>query len=227
MSLPIKSGLSWVVTLILPFTILMLGARLLINPTFLAIEYNMPGFPADTYGFTLEDRIRWATPSLLYLINDRGIDYLAQLRFDSSTGAEQAGQPIYNERELSHMKDVKDVLQVLLRSWYAVLTMLILLAVWARRADWMDVYLAGWRRGGFLMIGLLVAFGIFAVTSFWEFFSWFHSLFFTGTSWQFYFSDTLIRLFPMRFWADCFIYIGGLSLVVSLVLIFGLKPSKS
>lgn len=220
MSPTLKSGLSWVVTLLIPFTILVLGARLLINPTFLDVEYRLPGFPVDTYGFTLEDRIRWATPSLIYLINDRGIEYLAKLSFDS-------GEPIYNGRELSHMKDVKDVLQVLLRIWYATLAILILLAVWARRADWLDAYLAGWRRGGFLMIGLLLVFGIFAVTSFWEFFRWFHSLFFTGTSWQFYFSDTLIRLFPMRFWADCFIYIGSFSLVVAIVLIFGLKPAKS
>jgi integral membrane protein (TIGR01906 family) len=74
------------------------------------------------------------------------------------------------------------------------------------------------------MIALLAAFGVFAVTSFWDFFSWFHSLFFQGTSWQFAYSDTLIRLFPMRFWQDCFIYIGAFSLLVGLALAFGLKP---
>jgi integral membrane protein (TIGR01906 family) len=213
----LKSSLSWIVTLLIPFTILMLGARLLLTPAFLEVEYRMPGFPADSYGFTLEDRIRWGTPSLIYLINDQGIGYLAELMFDNGT-------PIYNARELSHMKDVKDVLQVLLKIWYAALTILIVFAIWARRANWLEAYIAGWRRGGFLMIALLIGFGVFAATSFWDFFAWFHSLFFKGDTWQFFYSDTLIRLFPMRFWGDCFIYIGSFSLFVVLVLIFGLKP---
>jgi len=41
---------------------------------------------------------------------------------------------------------------------------------------------------------------------------------------MFAYSDTLIRLFPVRFWQDCFIYVGGFALVVGLALIFGLKP---
>lgn len=223
MSPLLKSVLSWVVTLLIPLTILMLAARLLLTPVFLEVEYRLPGFPVDTYGFTTEDRIRWGTPSLIYLVNDQGINYLAQLMFDSSTNSGQAG-PIYNARELSHMRDVKDVLQILLKIWYGALAVLVVLAIWARRANWLEAYNAGWRRGGFLMIGLLVAFGIFAATSFWDFFAWFHSLFFTGDTWQFAYSDTLIRLFPMRFWEDCFVYIGAFSLIVALVLIFGLKP---
>jgi len=213
----LKSVLSWVVTLFVPLTLLMLGARLLLTPVFLEVEYRLPGFPVDTYGFTTEDRIRWGTPSLVYLVNDQGINYLAQLIGDD-------GAPIYNARELSHMHDVKDVLQTLLKIWYGALAILVVLAIWARRAGWLEYYNAGWRRGGFLMTGILVAFGIFAATSFWDFFSWFHSLFFTGDTWQFAYSDTLIRLFPMRFWEDCFIYIGAFSLIVALVLIFGLKP---
>jgi integral membrane protein (TIGR01906 family) len=220
MSPTLKSALSLIVTLLIPFVLLMLGARLLLSPAFLQIEYNLPGFPADPYGFTTEERIRWGTPSLIYLVNDQGISYLAELMFDNPTGP---GGPIYNARELSHMRDVKDVLQVLLKLWYAALAILIVFAVWARRADWLEAYIAGWRRGGFLMVALLLGFGVFAATSFWDFFTWFHSLFFQGDSWQFFYSDTLIRLFPMRFWEDCFIYIGSFSLIVALVLIFGLR----
>jgi integral membrane protein (TIGR01906 family) len=178
----------------------------------------MPDFPSDTYGFTLDERIRWATPSLIYLVNDQGIGYLAELVADN-------GMPIYNARELSHMHDVKAVLQTLLKVWDGALIVLIALGIWAWRGNWLESYRAGWRRGGFLIMGLLVAFGVFAATSFWDFFSWFHSLFFPGNSWQFAYSDTLIRLFPMRFWEDCFIYIGAFSLIVGLILAFGLKPS--
>lgn len=213
----LKSALAWVVTLLVPFVIIMLGARLLLTPVFLQVEYRMPGFPADPYGFTLEDRLRWATPSLLYLVNDRGIDYLADLRFDT-------GAPIYNERELTHMLDVKNVLQMLLNIWHGALVVLAVLGVLAWRNNWLNAYRTGWRRGGFLTIGMLIACAIFAVTSFWDFFTWFHTLFFEGVSWQFEYSDTLIRLFPMRFWADCFIYIGVFSLILGLILGVGLKP---
>jgi integral membrane protein (TIGR01906 family) len=218
MSPALKTGLSWVVTLLVPFTLLMMSMQMLLTPTILQIEYNLPGFPADPYGFTTEDRIRWGTPSVLYLTNDQGISYLADLVFDD-------GKPIYNARELSHMQDVKQVLQILQRIWYGALTILIVFAIWARRANWLDAYNAGWQRGGFLMIGLLLVIAIFAFTSFMDFFTWFHSLFFQGASWQFAYSDTLIRLFPVPFWQNCFIFVGAFSLLAALVLIFGLKPT--
>jgi integral membrane protein (TIGR01906 family) len=215
----LKSALSWLITILTPLTIIMLGVRLLLTPAFLPIEYNMPGFPVDSYGFTYEDRIRWGTPSLNYLTNDRGIDYLAELKFED-------GKPIYNERELKHMEDVKTALQMLLNFWDSVLLLLVVLGLWSRRGDWSDAYRAGWRRGGFLTVILLVAFAIFAATSFWEFFSWFHSIFFKGDTWLFPTSDTLIRLFPLRFWQDCFIYIGVFTLLVGLALGFGLRPVR-
>jgi integral membrane protein (TIGR01906 family) len=219
MSSLLKSTLSWLVTLLAPIAILMLGVRLLLVPAFLQVEYRIPGFPADSYGFTLEDRIRWATPSLTYLVNDQGIGYLAELKFDN-------GAPIYNSRELSHMQDVKNVVEMLFRIWYGALVILLVLGVGMWRANWLDSYRSGWRRGGFLMLGLLAAFAVFAITSFWDFFTWFHSMFFTGDTWLFAYSDTLIRLFPMRFWEDCFIYVGGFALIISLVLAFGMKPKS-
>ena len=43
---------------------------------------------------------------------------------------------------------------------------------------------------------------------FWQFFSDFHGLFFTGNSWLFADSTTLIRLYPLQFWQDAVLYIG-------------------
>ncbi|RPH56830.1 MAG: TIGR01906 family membrane protein [Chloroflexi bacterium] len=210
---------SWLITLLAPFAVIMLVVRLLLTPVFLQIEYRMPGFPADSYGFSQADRLRWATPSLAYLTNDAGIDFLADLKFDDGT-------PIYNERELSHMLDVKIVVQKLLNAWLLVLGLLAALAIWARLANWLPEYRLGWRRGGFLTLGLLLTISLFAAVSFWQFFTLFHSLFFSGDSWLFEFSDTLIRLFPLRFWQDCVIFIGGLSVLLGLALGFGLKPHK-
>ena len=208
---------AWVATLLVPYVLLMLGARLLMTPIFLEVEYRLPGFPPDSYGFTQADRLRWARPSVEYLVNSAPISFLGDLTFDN-------GQPIYNERELSHMLDVKNVVQLLLNLWYVALALLIGLGIWAWRGDWLPGYLTGLRRGGLLTSALLLGLGAFAAISFWQFFAWFHSLFFSGDSWLFSFSDTLIRLFPIRFWQDAVAWIGGFAFVMGLLLGFGLKP---
>lgn len=208
--------LSWLTALLVPFALIMLGARLLMTPFFPEIEYRMPGFPEDRYGFTLDDRLRWSKPSIEYLINDAELSFLAELKFDD-------GAPIYNERELSHMLDVKNVIQMLLKVWLVDLGLLVLLKLLAWRGGWMDAYRAGLSRGGFLTVGMLVALGAFAAVSFWQFFTWFHSLFFAGDSWIFRFDDTLIRLFPIRFWQDAVIYIVGFAILSGLGLGFWMR----
>jgi len=187
------------------------------TPLFLEMEYRMPGFPVDTFGFQLQDRLQWSKPSVEYLVNGQGVGFLAGLHFNN-------GQPIYNERELSHMQDVKSVVQKLLKFWYVDVLLLALLGLWAWGGNWLADYTWGWKRGGFLTVGLLAALAVFAATSFWEFFTWFHSLFFSGDSWLFEFSDTLIRLFPIRFWEDAVAYIGGFAILLGLLIGFGLKP---
>ncbi len=218
MSKTIAAIFSWFVTILVPLAIIMLAVRLLLTPVFLEIEYRLPGFPLDTYGFTQQDRLQWSKPSVEYLVNSAGIDYLAGLQFDN-------GQPIYNERELSHMNDVKAVVQMLLQVWYLDLAILLFLGIWAWREGWFSQYAKGWQRGGFLTAGLLLAMAGFAAISFWQFFTWFHSLFFSGDSWLFEFSDTLIRLFPIRFWQDAVAFIGAFSILIGLLLGFRLKPN--
>ncbi len=78
------------------------------------------------------------------------------------------------------------------------------------------------QRGGWLTVALVVFIGILAGISFWQFFTLFHHLFFSGDSWLFLYSDTLIRLFPMRFWQDAFLFTGILDLVAGLGLGLGL-----
>jgi hypothetical protein len=47
--------LSWLVTIIIPMALLGLAIRVLLLPMFYQIEYNMPYFPPDEYGFTRAD----------------------------------------------------------------------------------------------------------------------------------------------------------------------------
>ena len=65
---------------------------------------------------------------------------------------------------------------------------------------------------------MLASFGVFFVA--------FHQVFFDPGTWIFLWSDTLIRLFPERFWRDVFIYVGVLSLAGGLALGFGFRSKK-
>ena len=76
------------------------------------------------------------------------------------------------------------------------------------------------------MIGLVIAIGLFGAIAFWQLFTLFHALFFQGDSWQFLFSDTLIRLFPIQFWQDAFIWAGVISIGGALGLALGLKEKR-
>jgi integral membrane protein (TIGR01906 family) len=221
--------LSWLITLFIPLALIGLGVRLLLTPLFPNIEYRLPDFPTDAYGFTVQDRLHWGPYGINYLLNNADISYLGDLKFPD-------GRPLFNERELSHMQDVKAVTQGFLHVWYADLAGLILIGLWAWRGKWLPAYLQGLRRGGWLTLGLSVAVGMIATLGasgsgdmFWQFFSDFHGLFFKGDTWLFAYSDTLIRLYPLKFWEDAVLYIGLITALVAVALGLGLKrrPSKS
>jgi integral membrane protein (TIGR01906 family) len=211
----LTSMLSWLTTLLTPVVLLGVALRMLLTPLFLQVEYRIPNFPPDEYGFSTADRLEYAPYALNYLLKDVEIAYLEELTFPDGT-------TLFNPRELSHMQDVKGVIQISLRVWIGALLFLFALGIWARSRKWGRAYLLGLRRGGWLSIGLVVAVGLFAGLAFWQFFTAFHSLFFEGNSWLFLYSDTLIRLFPMRFWQDAFLAAalivigGGIALVVGL-----------
>lgn len=218
--------LSWLVAILVPLALIGLGIRALLTPFFLQIEYNMPYFPPDEYGFTKEDRLKWAPYALDYLVNNEDISYLGNLKFDD-------GSPLFNERELRHMDDVKRVAQGALNVWYISLALLTLLGIWSWRGGWTQAYRQGLRRGGWLMvglagvIGLIVAIGILINPNvFWNFFAGFHALFFEGDSWLFLFSDTLIRLFPIRFWQDAFLWAAVIALGGGFALGLGLRSAS-
>ena len=216
--------LSWLIAILVPIALMGLGIRVLLTPYFFQIEYSMPYFPPDEFGFTKADRLQWAPFAVDYLINTQDISYLGDLKFEDGT-------PLYNARELSHMADVKRVTQGALNVWYLSLGLLIILGVWAWGGDWLQTYRLGLMRGGWLMIwfaagiGLIVVIGIVVDPNiFFSFFTGFHKLFFEGDSWLFLFSDTLIRLFPIRFWQDAFLFAALIALGGGAALAFGLKP---
>ena len=189
------------VSILVLFVLLFSGVRLLLTEGFVKLEYNMPYFPADTYGMTKAERLTYAPIALEYLLNDAGISFLGDLVFED-------GSPLYNERELSHMYDVKVVVQTFIKVWYVSILLFLGVGIWAWFGGWWDRFRDMLSFAGLFTIAVL---GVLLLLIFLQFdavFTGFHALFFEGDSWLFYYSDTLIRLFPLRFWQDAFILVG-------------------
>ena len=200
------------VTIAIPFFLLMTSIRILLIPyLYLDFEYHTPGFPPDTYGFTLQDRLKWSKISMDYLLNDQDISWLANQKLPD-------GSPLYIERELSHMLDVKILIQSMFVAWWILLAALIIVGLISWRLKGFKRYLKALSSGGWLTIGLILVILIFVLISFNSLFTDFHRIFFSGDSWLFLFSDTLIRLFPMKFWQDAFIWMGIFTIVFAFLI---------
>lgn len=205
--------LSWLVTIFLPFAIILTGVRLLFTPAYLEVEYRTPNFPDDPYGFTLEERLKWSKISMNYLLSSEPIEFFETQRFDDGTR-------IYNDRELSHMTDVKVVVDWVLRVWIIALVVVVGVGVWASFGGWVTPYKLGLLRGAWATLGFVGIVVLFVVVAFGPFFVFFHNIFFPPGTWTFNFSDTFIRLFPMRFWQDTFLWVGGLSIVQAALILW-------
>lgn len=208
--------LSWLVTLIVPLALILSAVRALLTPAFVRFEYSTPGFPADPYGFTREDRLQWSLISLEYLLNDADTSFVADLRFPD-------GRPVYNPRELRHMDDTKAIVRIVLTTWHLSLALLIVLGLIAWWWDGWQEYRKAAARGGWLTI-ILVGVAVLAVIlAFNAFFLFFHETFFESGTYVFRTSDTFIRLFPERFWRDAFLAVGFLSIMGGLAFGFGFR----
>lgn len=207
------------ITVLTPLVILMITVRILLTPAFIRISYSVPGFPKDPYGFSKEDRLHWSKLSVNYLTNSNGITYLSSLQFDD-------GLPVFNDRELSHMDDVKTVVTGMRIALGISVLVLIGVSYSGIKQKKKYILLRSYYWSGWAVIALISLIFLFVAINFDSLFSWFHMLFFEEGSWQFFTSDTLIRLFPLYFWQNAFIAVGLLCLAIGILLILLCKPYK-
>jgi len=206
--------LSILIVLVTPLALSALSLRLTTNHWLIRWEYSRPDLPPDPYGLSTGQRLDMAGVCVDYLGTGAGIRTLADLQVD--------GRPAFNPRELQHMWDVKRVFWWLLRGGLVaglimvVGTIILALRPATRRRA--PVALLG---GSALTIGLLVAVGVFMVSQWDSFFVSFHELFFPPGTWTFSYADTLIRLFPVRFWMGVGAVIVGLLTLEALLLGLG------
>ncbi len=196
--------LQLLISLLLPLLFIFGTVRLLVTDGYLAYEYAKTGFPPDPFGFDRGQRLALASANFRYVRERQPLDALASQRL--------AGQPAYNARELKHMQDVQDVFQAGWLAWKVGLLAIVLCAValgWT--AATRPALAAAVKAGGLITTGLVGAAGLLAVLAWQLWFVAFHQIFFAAGTWTFEYTDTLIRLFPEKFWFDAALTVAGLS----------------
>ncbi len=188
----------------IPVFLLLTNLYVFMSPTFLRYEYGKADFPPSP-GFTDEERLRVAEKAVTYLRSDAGIEMLGDLEGEEG--------PLFREKELAHMVDVKVVTgRAFLAHGLLGLVIAFSLGVVLVIRDTRTRISASLLQGSLLTIVLLIAVVALVYFNFNWFFTRFHLVFFEGDSWIFNPSDTLIRLFPTRFWFDAASLWGSLTL---------------
>jgi integral membrane protein (TIGR01906 family) len=208
---------------------------------FVLVGYNLRGVALDER-FYLTEFARYRIGAQtgfgndeLRVVADAFIDYFqappGRMNLQLARGGTM--QPLFNERELSHMEDVQALIRAIFRIQelalgYVVLYLLILLIGFAiqRRAF---PALAGrvLALGGGLTVALFVALGALALVDFSELFLQFHLVSFANDLWLLDPErDYLIRLFPQGFFQDAALRIAALTVLQALAIttvgLFGL-----
>lgn len=185
------------------FIVLVMGAvRATTLPWFPRWVYARADFPADTYGMTAEERLRLAEACIAFLNLPHDRTLLSSLQLED-------GAVAFNERELQHMDDVKGVYDRL-TAWAVFALTVGGIAIWAlhRRGEGAAIW-GALSDGGLATLIVLLLLGVLMGVAWETFFVGLHGVFFAPNTWRFYYTDTLIRLFPEPFWQ-----LAGLVVVV-------------
>ncbi len=200
-------------TLAIPLWLVLAGVRLLLSEQFLHFEYRRPGFPADAYGFDIEDRIHYGPFAVNFLFNGEAIDDLASLRlagekcWNPAPGA--ADCPLFSERELRHMADVKRTTTVAFALAAVSAAIGVGTALASRHNDRLRIEVAiGLQRGCKLTLLSIAFLAILSMSAWDRAFDAFHEVFFAAGTWRFPFSDSLIRLYPEQLFSDAALLIA-------------------
>ncbi len=171
--------------------------RLLATDTFVRHEIDRSGFPADRYGLTTAERRRLALTGLHSILpGGDGIALLERATLPDGSAA-------FDSRELRHMRDVRSRLGAAYRAQLVALVVLLALAIGCRRLQrWRSVVPWGLLLGSVLTLGIAVAAVPVILLGFDGFFLGFHEVFFSGDTWRFSDTDTLLRIYPETFWQD-------------------------
>lgn len=207
------------IALTVPLTVLMIAIRAVASAPFLWLEYHRPGFPEDSYGYYLIERMRLGSYGVDYINNFAPREYLARV----TTGADNT--LAFTEAEVNHMHDVKWVLLIATVA-VAALFLLTLFSSISLRERAPGTIRRSLFCGAWITLGLIVVLGVVGVFG-WEWlFTTFHQVFFPQGNWEFSVRSTLIRLYPPQFWIDAAIAVAVLVAAQITLLLVTTWPTK-
>ena len=207
-----KTLLQVVIVVAVPIVLVVMPIRVLMHPRWVLFEYGRPGFPADLFGMTLAERTRLAITGVESIVGPRGVVVLQEAQLSE-------GRAAFNEREVGHMQDVRVVTgNIYLAQVMLFIAAVVALAILARQIETRPTAPAALLQGAVVTAALLMALVVLVLVGFDTFFTTFHRVFFTGDTWLFNASDTLIRLYPPQFWFDAAAVIGVTTIVEAAVL---------
>lgn len=202
-----------------PVVLLVLAIRVVTTPLFLWVEYYRPGFPADSFGFSQDDRLTYGSYTLQYLLNFTGPRFLGDL-----VGTDH--RQLFAPGEVSHMADVKGVFQMafIVGSILGLIALISIIYLARRRSG---AVRRGLFAGSIVTLVIIIALGVLGFMGWDTFFTDFHGIFFKAGTWTFHENDTLIRLFPDQFWMDAGLAIGVIVLLVASLTFAFTWPTRS
>ncbi len=188
---------SWGVALCIPWAIVGGTMEIVASEAFLRHEYAKPSFPPDSFGFDSKARLENATVVLEAI---RAAEPPERVLLGSFP---DRPRPVYTHRELEHLADVQARMRVVQRIRFgaAAIALAMLLPLLANRR-FRAAGIRGIARGGAVTALLLGVGSLLALLRWDVFFVRIHPFLFPDGNWTFAWSDTLIRLFPPRFWLD-------------------------
>jgi integral membrane protein (TIGR01906 family) len=190
--------------LALAFAIVVVAASVVafLNPVWVGFEQGRSQAAAWT-GYT-DAQLRTATDAIL-----------SDLVFGPPTFDVQVdGQAVLNERERSHMADVRTVFTEF--ALVAVVSLVVVIAGWvvlrhsSPRTFWRSI-----RWGSAVLAVVVVVVGAIGLFAFDAVFEVFHRLFFAGGTYTFDpRTDRLVQLFPDAFWLETSLAVGAVILAI-------------
>ncbi len=123
--------------------------------------------------------------------------------------------PLFNERETSHLTDVKNLFRTVFRVQEAslafALVFVVAVFIWAGEAP-LRLLARILLQASVFTLGLLALFAVLALVGFDELFLRFHLVAFTNDLWKLNpDTDHLIQMFPRDFWFDATMLVAGLT----------------
>ncbi len=185
------------VVLLSPFVFFGIPTRIAFNEWFIDWEYSKADFPKDRYGLPDDYRKYLAKLGLRAVLSEKGME-----EFKRATLPD--GRLAFNHREIKHMEDVKNFLSVFFPLVYGATALSVLALIYLRDLGLMGKALIS---ASLFSLTLTVASAIFSMVNYDLAFELFHNYVFDPYSWRFSYRDTLLRIYPMKFWFDGTVFV--------------------